>query len=61
MLELFAKCPMSRQALKKIIKKFEETGYLHVIRGRERISNETVEKVAYASFERLFTVPSILL
>ena len=36
---------MSRQALKKLIQKFEETRDLGVMRGRgrKRISNETVE------------------
>ena len=40
---------MSKQALKKRIQKFEETGYLDVMRGsgRKRISNETVEEVAF--------------
>ena len=44
----------SRQTLKKIIQKFEKTGDLGVMRGRERkrISNETVEEVAFADFER---------
>ena len=36
---------MSRQALKKMIQKFEKIGDLGVVRGRKRkqISNETVE------------------
>ena len=45
---------MSRQALKKMIQKFEEIGDLGVMRGRgrKRISNETVEAVALAVVER---------
>ena len=40
---------MSRQALKKMIEKFQKTGDLGVVRGRERkqISNETIEDVAF--------------
>ena len=40
---------MSRQALKKMIQKFEKTGDLGVVRGRERkqISNKTEEEVAF--------------
>ena len=41
---------MWRQALKTMIQKFEQTGYLGVKRGRrrKRISNKTVEQVAFA-------------
>ena len=45
---------MSRQALKKIIQKFEKTKDLSVVRGRGRkqISYETVEEVAFDVVER---------
>ena len=53
-LNCLRKGPMSRQALKKMIQKFEETEVLGVMRGRgrKRISNETVEEVALAVVER---------
>ncbi|GBL61795.1 hypothetical protein AVEN_273679-1 [Araneus ventricosus] len=45
---------MSRQALKKMIIKFEETGESGVLQGRgwKRLSNETAEEVALAVVER---------
>lgn len=48
------KGPMSRQALKKMMTKFEETGELRVLqgRGRKRISQETAEEVALAVVDR---------
>lgn len=45
---------MSRQAFKKMITKFEESGELGVLqgKGRKRISDETVEEVALLIVER---------
>ena len=51
-LNCLRKGPMSTQALKKMIQKFEETGDLRVMQEREGISNETVEEVAFAVVER---------
>ncbi|GBN13602.1 hypothetical protein AVEN_260752-1 [Araneus ventricosus] len=44
---------MSRQALKKMITKFEDAGELGVLQGRlrKRLSNETAEEVALAVVE----------
>ena len=44
----------SRQALRKIIQKFQETGDSGIMqgRGRKRVSNETVLEVAHAVVER---------
>ena len=50
MIELFVKRSYVKAGFKKMIQKFEETGYLGVKqeRGRKRISNETVEEMAFA-------------
>ena len=52
-LNCLRKGPMSRHALKKMIQKFDATWNLGMMRGkgRKRISNETVEKVALAVLE----------
>ena len=46
---------MSRQTLKKIFQKFEETGDLGVVRGRgrKRILSEIVREVAFDIVERI--------
>ncbi|GBN03904.1 hypothetical protein AVEN_221701-1 [Araneus ventricosus] len=53
-LKSLRKGPMSRQALKRMITKFEETGELGVLQGRwrKRLLNETAEKVALAVVDK---------
>lgn len=43
------KGPMSKNGLKKIIRKFEKPGDLDVLAGsgRKPVANETVEEIAY--------------
>ena len=50
-LNFLRKGPTSRQAMKKMIQKFEKTGDLRVMQERERISNETVEEVPFIVVE----------